>query len=112
MFLLHGLPSRIECWFGSALRGLDRASLRAHLAGAFPDMRFHEALEPVRSGFGRMRHALVLAGVPGAKEDGQSQPATDQLEKLCRGLYGTTWLYAAHAEPMAASRSSTRSAFW
>jgi hypothetical protein len=99
-FLLHGLQSRIECWFGSSLRGLDRASLHAHLTGAFPDIRFNPSIAPERAGIDRMRHAVVLAGVTGVKDDGDSQSPTDQLEKLCRGLYGMNWLYATYAEPM------------
>ena len=103
MFLLRGLPTRIECWVGSAQRGLDRSGFRAHLASAFPDTRFHEALAPDRSGLDRLRHALVLTGVPGEKDTApQQQLAGDQLEKLCRGLYGANWLYAVHAEPIPA----------
>lgn len=101
MFLLRGLPTHIECWVGNTQRGLDRAALCAHLSGAFPDTRFGAALAPDRAGLDRLRHALVLTGIPGERDADSQQPSTlDQLEKICRGLYGLNWLYAVHAEPI------------
>jgi hypothetical protein len=105
MFLLKGSPKEVECWFGAAQGTLDRSSLRSILCSAFPDMRFKESLAPDKSDLTRLGHALVLTGTPSSKINPKHDTGGDQIEKVCRGLYGSHWCYAVYAEPIPAAET-------
>ena len=47
-----------------------------------------------------LRYGLVLTGTPSLKVEGDGRPTGDQLEKLCRGLFGHNWLYLVSSEPV------------
>jgi hypothetical protein len=92
MLILKGTAKEIGCWFGLNLGQGETSASRLVLAGAFPDIRCSDVLSLSRTDLNRLRHALVLTGTPSIK--------ADQIEKVCRGLYGSEWVYAIYAEPI------------
>jgi len=100
VFLLKGTPQTIECWFGASRTTVDRATLRSSLSGAFPDIRFKDSPALDKTSFNHFKHALVLTGTPSPKTDAKQETIGDGIEKICRGLYGSDWLYAVYAEPV------------
>jgi Helicase HerA, central domain len=99
LYFLKGSPTAIECWYGTSESKMDRGSLRSNLGSAFPDIRFKNSLSPETADFKRLRHALVLTGTPSSKIDPRHGTSADQIEKVCRGMYGSNWVYAVYAEP-------------
>jgi len=99
MFLLKGLPTAIECWFGIS-KAANEAALNTYLAGAFPDIRIDSTQSIEYASFDDLRFAHVLTGTPSPKTDLKNESRADQIEKLCRGLYGGHWVYAVYAEPI------------
>lgn len=100
LFLLKGSPGEIECWYGASQAKMDKLSLRSGLCSAFPDVRFKDSLSPDKADISRLRHAVVLTGTPSSKFDAQHRSSGDQIEKVCRGLYGSVWVYAVYVEPI------------
>jgi len=114
MFLLKGTPKAIECWFGVAQIPVEGTSLNTYFAGAFPDVRINNTSFPEHIDFDRLKYAVVLTGTPSPKADLEHDQRSDQIEKVCRGLYGAHWVYGVHAEPLpsvetAKSRGSCKS---
>jgi DNA helicase HerA-like ATPase len=99
-FFLRGLPSEIQCWFATDPRFVDCTSLESLLRSNFGDVRFGSASVDVRS-FESLRHAVVVTGTPTPSQRTRpdSQQRREQLEKLCRGLFGASWLYVVAASP-------------
>lgn len=100
IFLLKGTPQAIECWFGASRTTVDRAALHSSLSGAFPDIRFKDSPALDKTCFNQLKHALVLTGTPSPKTDSKQETIGDGIEKACRGLYGSDWVYAVYAEPI------------
>src|SRR5258708_8616357 len=75
-------------------------ALLSSLRSAFPDARFTDGLSPAKADFKRLRHALVLTGTPSSRAAPQDRRSGDQIEKVCRGLYGCNWVYAVYGEPI------------
>lgn len=101
-FILRGYSDRIECWLGITQTGsMDMTGFRSALSGAFPDVRFNALAAFDKSVFDQFQYALILTGIPSRKTDPQitSQRSNEHIEKVCRGLYGTNWLYAIYASP-------------
>ena len=97
-FLLNGQSSEIQCWFASDREVLDGASLASLLRGSFPDARIAAAEFDYRS-IESLRHGLVLTGTPSLKTEDDGHSLGDHLAKLCRGLFGSNWLYLVSGEP-------------
>ncbi|MFH1014975.1 MAG: hypothetical protein V1762_03550 [Nitrospirota bacterium] len=95
-YFIKGSPMGIECWFGISRRGRDTLSLNSALRGVFPDVRFGKSAGIDLTATDRLRHASVLSGIPSPKPE-------EQIEKICRGLYGTYWGYFVYATPISAS---------
>ncbi|RJR44328.1 MAG: ATP-binding protein [Deltaproteobacteria bacterium] len=106
MFLLEGLPQEIRCWFGLSKQGLDKDILRATLAGAFPDLRLKTTETFDKQRFNRFRHVMTLTGTPNAKSEPNQSSELDRIEKVCRGLFGRSWLYIVYAYPMPAAETA------
>jgi len=106
MFLLNGTPRAIECWIGASQATLDRTSLRSSLGAAFPDVRFKDFPTLDKTCFDHLKHALVLTGTPSPKVNQDQKMSGDQIEKVCRGLYGSNWVYAVYSEPIPAAEIS------
>lgn len=103
ILLLLGTPNRVECWWGASARVMDKTALAAHLRGVFPDLRLEDSVSLKEEQLEQLRHALILTGVPGSREDEKNGIPDERIEKVCRGLYGSTWLYAVCADPLAGS---------
>lgn len=100
MFLLKGTPAEIECWFGASSKIMEISSLRSNLNGVFPDLRFGNSISLGRDSLENLKHAVILTGIPSSKADSKNKVRSDQIEKICRGLYGSIWIYAVYAEPL------------
>ena len=98
MFLLKGTPQAIEYWFGTDQAIVDKSSLRSNLSGVFHDIRFRD-LPLSNSAFNLLKQAMVITGTPSLKTD-------HQIEKVCRGLYGSHWAYVVYAKPIPAAEIS------
>jgi hypothetical protein len=46
------------------------------------------------------QEALLLTGIPTGKTDLQKGVASEQIEKVCRAMYGSNWSYIVRAEPL------------
>jgi hypothetical protein len=105
LFFLRGQQAEIQCWFASDPNVVDRISLASLLSGSLPDARValddfdHRSVESLKYG-------LVLTGTPSLKVEGDGRPAGDQLEKLCRGLFGFNWLYLVSSAPVEANETA------
>lgn len=105
LFLLSGQPTEIQCWFAADPNVLDGESLGSLLRSSFPDARVapsefdYRSIEP-------LKHGLILTGTPSLKVDNDGSPRGDQLEKLCRGLFGSNWLYLVSSEPVEAAETT------
>lgn len=100
MFLLKGSPTKIECWFGASSKIMERSSLRSNLCGVFPDLRFGDSISLGTDKLENLKYAAVLTGIPSYKNNSENQKRSDQIERICRGLYGSVWIYAVYAEPI------------
>ena len=104
-YLLLGYPDRIECWFGAQTALLGEDGLRQCLRGALPDVRFQKS-EPGKpspvpdlSVLGKLPVGCSISGTPTLKRDSETrEPRADQIEKICRTLYGSTWAYLLVAQ--------------
>jgi DNA helicase HerA-like ATPase len=105
LFFLSGQQTEIQCWFASDPNVLDSASLASLLRGSLPDARVSLAEFDYRS-LESLKYGLVLTGTPSLKAEGDGRPAGDQLEKLCRGLFGSNWLYLVSSEPVEATETT------
>ena len=99
LFFLIGQQTEIQCWFASDPNVLDSNSLASLLRGSLPDARVGLSEFDYRS-IESLKYGLVLTGTPSLKVEGDSRPPGDQLEKLCRGLFGHNWLYLVSSEPV------------
>ncbi len=102
MLLLKGSPREIQCWIGAERETVEEFSLRPMLHGAFPDIRFKDSLQIDKTDLDRFRCAIILTGTPTAKSEQKQETKQDQIERICRGLYGANWVYAVYAEPVPA----------
>ncbi|KUG26048.1 putative atp-binding protein [hydrocarbon metagenome] len=100
MFLLKGSPTQIECWFGASSKIIERSSFRSNLNGVFPDLRFGNSISLGRERLENLKYAVNLTGIPSYKAEIKNKTRSDQIEKICRGLYGSFWLYSVYTEPV------------
>ncbi len=98
-YLLRGLPTEIQSWFATDSQVIDRLSLASLLRSNFPDARITTDQLDVGSLEG-FPYSIVLTGTPSLKAETESRPSGDQLEKLCRNLFGANWLYLVTAAPV------------
>jgi hypothetical protein len=97
LFALRGRPTEIQCWYGlRAEPGTDASSVRSLLAGSFPDLRTNDGPVPG----GGFRLGARLTGLPGLAAAEKPAAPAERIERLCRGLYGSDWLYATIARPV------------
>lgn len=100
-FWVKGSPSNIECWFALPQKMYDISSAKIALAGIFPDIRFASFCCFERTPLDSFRHGLVLTGIPSLKTENKiHKKKVEQIEKICRGLYETNWLYVVYAMPV------------
>ncbi len=104
-YLLVGYPDRIECWFGAQKALLGEDGLKQCLRGALPDVRFAKASgdqpppSPDLAMIGALSACVAFSGTPTLKRDQKTREArADQIEKVCRSLYGSAWAYLVVAE--------------
>lgn len=102
MFLLKGSPNQVKCFYGISKSATDKASIFQTLKGAFPDVRLSDASTLDRTSLDRLKHVLFLTGTPSRKANQKENIRADQIEKLCRGLYGSDWAYIIYAQPVLA----------
>lgn len=98
-FLLRGVSSEIQCWIATKRENVDRPALEALLRSTFPDARYGADLFDTRS-IEALRCSLAVTGTPSVQAGLSQERSREQLEKLCRGLFGTNWLYLVAASPL------------
>lgn len=110
IFLIKGCSSHIECWFGVPQKTANHTSLMATLCGAFPDLRFDKGAGFDPSAFKSLKHAFTLTGVPSSQATKRQNEKlqSEHIEKLCRGIYGLSWIYSVYAEPVDSGEIITR----
>jgi len=98
-YAIIGLPEHLEIWLGVE-RGADPEALPSALRGAFADIRFAPPEPAIPNLHATLKSGIALTGIPTWKrpEDGR-QPRSDQIERICRALYGQTWAYLVFAQP-------------
>ena len=97
-FLLRGVPGEIQCWLATEPGSVDRSSLECLLRSSFADIRFGAERLDTRS-VESLRYAVVVTGTPSLKSQADEPGRREQIEKLCRGLFGSNWLYLVTASP-------------
>lgn len=100
LFLLKGSPNAVDCWFGISQRNVENLSLNAALSSVYPDLRFRNPSQIDMKSIDQLRYALSITGIPSFKIEQHSNVLGEQIEKICRGLYGTNWVYAVYATPI------------
>ena len=105
-YLLVGYPDHMECWIGARSTGLGPGGLRECLRGAFPDVRCSDGESPNFQSISALPFGAAFSGTPTLKRDQQSRESrADQIEKVCRTLYGSPWAYLVMAESQATSET-------
>lgn len=104
-YLLVGYHDHIEMWFGAQPALLGEDGLKQCLRGAFPDIRLAKAVggqpapSPNFSFIGALSQGIAFSGTPTLKRDQKTREArADQIEKVCRSLYGSSWAYVVVAK--------------
>jgi hypothetical protein len=98
-YLVDADPEAIKIGYGvTAKESLE--TLRASLLGAFPDSRISTTSFSRSSELAKLKHAARVAGCPTSKTDPIHGLATDQIERVCRGLVGCRWAYVVVASPV------------
>lgn len=99
-YLLLGYPDHIECWIGSQWNLLAHEGLQQCLMGSLPDVRFLEPAPgkpqptPDFQVISSMGSGIAFSGTPTLKRDPKTRESrADQIEKICRSLYGSRWAY-------------------
>jgi DNA helicase HerA-like ATPase len=102
-YWVRGTPTTIAVRFGAprtAAAALE--ALHGLLAASYPDIRVYRTLDVDRMGESALLgHAVQLTGIPAEKAHLQNGVACEQIEKLCRAMYGARWSYFVHAQPVA-----------
>ncbi len=89
--VLFGVPRKTRTAM-EAVRGL--------LGSSFPDIRLRIAEVAELTPKVSFQNALLLTGIPAEKTDLKKGIATEQIEKVCRAMYGSKWSYIVRAEPL------------
>ena len=98
-YILLGYPDHIECWIGAQPSGLGSGGLRECLRGAFPDIRCTPLGVPRFDAIEALPFGVAFSGTPTLKRDVETRESrADQIEKVCRTLYGAPWAYVVTAE--------------
>ena len=98
VYLIRGLRNELQCWFATNPQVVDRESLASLLRSSFtdPQMTTEEIdLRPAEP----LRYAVMLTGTPSVRSAMGDKNDSEQLEKLCRSLMGSNWLYLVYANP-------------
>jgi hypothetical protein len=74
--------------------------VRGLLGSSFPDIRLRTAEDAELTPKTSVLEALLLTGIPAEKADLKTGVASEQIEKVCRAMYGSNWSYIVRAEPM------------
>lgn len=106
-FLIDAEPSSIKVGFG-AESSAALAALRASLRGALPDVRLSPAAFSRDVELSRFTYTVQIVGCPSQKIDTERGVTPDQVERLCRGLFGERWAYLVVATPVDPPETSAR----
>ncbi|HVG21059.1 MAG TPA: DUF87 domain-containing protein, partial [Blastocatellia bacterium] len=90
---------------GASQRLVGQCALKSLLGGALPDARYDETPAFDYAHLDSLQHAVILTGTPTTKRDARQEMDEDQIAKLCRGLYGSRWLYGVYARPVASAET-------
>lgn len=83
----------------------DLGGLTASLRGAVPEVTVGEPTLQFDAQLARFSHAVRLVGRPTGKTDSSRSITAEQIERLCRGLFGEQWAYVVIAAPWRGSIS-------
>jgi hypothetical protein len=67
------------------------------LTASLPGVRFRETAALRLPGFSE---AAVVVGIPARRADSPGGARVETIEKVCRGLFGTTWAFVVVADPV------------
>lgn len=105
IFLLKGTPKGVECWYGASHETIDQLTLLSCLHASYPDVRCITDSNIGKSIY-QLNNAVVLTGTPNVITDPKQNIIEDGIEKVCRGLSGTNWIYAVYGEPVPSAEVS------
>ena len=98
-FLIEAERPTIKVGFG-AEAGMGVSSLKASIQGALPNVRLSSTTFSRDAELSRFTHAAEVMGCPTGKVDTERGIMSDQVERLCRGLFGERWAYVVIAAPI------------
>ncbi len=111
-FGVRGEPRSTHLFFASMDRGEGHGgALRAMLEGHYPGIQLRDEaqnaqrLAELRAFLASCSHMGVLTGLP-TPDPGLSATFPTQMDRLIRGLYGTSWALLVLADPLAESALS------
>ncbi len=100
-YWIAGLPNGLSIRYGvpHAVFGADGA-LQGLLAASFPDVRLGPATPARDPTASDHVPSLQITGIPTPKSESKHGILAEQIEKLCRAMYGARWSYLVCAEPV------------
>ncbi|HPO14826.1 MAG TPA: ATP-binding protein [Candidatus Hydrogenedentes bacterium] len=96
VYVLWGSPGRIECWYGESNTVTPAKDVASLLRATFPDARVDLSQSRPSPDIDALTCGAVLTGIPSLQPCSEGE----QIEKVCRGLYGGRWAYIVRAEPV------------
>jgi hypothetical protein len=93
--VIQGQPGSLKVSYGVPRE--DLPVLRSALSASLPGARFLENASLRLPGFSQ---AAVVVGIPVSREDSDGGARRETVEKLCRGLFGSTWAFVVVADPI------------
>jgi len=100
VFIAAGNVNRIDFYYGLSKNIADISSIDYIFHSVFPDIRLDFQTNSLIEVISSVKNSAVLTGIPTSKSNYNQNSENDQIERICRGLYGTLWLYAVYAEPL------------
>lgn len=90
-FVVRGRQNGIECGFGVSDLDCEQA-----IASALPGSETSCSWKPLQDGWTPVAlESLAITGIPTRK--------SDHLERVCRGLHGSDWIYMVYSHPQIAA---------
>ncbi len=100
-YWISGTPTSTSVLFGVPRKTrIALEGVRGLLGSSFPDIRLRMADAAELTPKASFQEALLLTGIPAEKTDLKKGVASEQIEKVCRAMYGSNWSYVVRAEPM------------
>lgn len=104
-YLIEAEKDRIAVRVGAeGTAGIE--TVRTSLRGALPDIGLTSGVIFRDSALSSFPYAVAVVGCPTAKTDTERGVMSDQIERLCRGLFGARWAYLIESTPVDAPETT------